>query len=65
MDSQIEQHGQDSERVSVNPGGLDEHRPLTTADLPAIAEYVKGANKPSSSSRKRPASKSKSGGKSK
>ena len=48
------------ERVSANPGGLDEHRPLTTGDLDLIAEYVKGANKSSSGSRSKSSSRSRS-----
>ena len=43
--------------------GLGDHRPLTTADLGSIAEYVKQANAPkrsTSSSKAKP--KSKSGG---
>lgn len=54
------------ERVSANPGGLDEHRPLHTGDLPLIAEYVKNANKSGGGKSKSPSksspSKAKSGG---
>lgn len=40
--------------------GLGDHRPLTTADLPALAEYVKQASAPkrstSSAKAKKPSS---------
>lgn len=45
------------ERVSVNPGGVDEHRPLTTGDLPLIAAYVKDANKSERKPKPKPKSK--------
>lgn len=47
------------ERVSANPGGVDQHRPLMTSDLPLIAEYVAEVNKPRSRPTTKPTPKAK------
>lgn len=51
------------EKPDLNPFG--DHRPLTTADLDGIAEYVKEKNKAKSSSSSKPRSRSRSSSSSK